>query len=127
MLIFGEENGGCIAELNSNLTPVLLAAGTYWQKGTYISLSDNYTKYRYIIIRQGWNAPGTQPCGVHDNFFVANLNGILNVNIPCYAHGALNNFVTMEFDPANPRQIRISNSNYTKSDSTAVRQVLGVA
>lgn len=119
-----------INEINKNLTDKLdkdytLAYGVWYANGVVIPLKDSYLNYRDIIIRTGWNG---QNGGIRDNRISINGNStILYQVIPVYQATKYLGALVVEFNPSNPKQVKIVQSSGLTSNnaSNGIRGIMG--
>lgn len=103
----------------------LLAYGVWYANGTVIPLSDSYRNYKDIIVRTGWNS---QNGGIRDNRISINKNGtVLYQVIPVYQATKYIGALVVEFNPSNPKQVKIVQSSGLTSGnaSNGIRSIMG--
>ena len=121
-----DAEGEIVAGLTDIMRPVALCSfSTYWQKGSIIELNDDFTNYKYLIIKQGWDSPGTAGSisGAKLHVIVPGL--LENAVIPCVIHGNIK-YMNLYFALENPSQVTITERDFSKSDAGAIRQIFGV-
>lgn len=110
--------------LSNNLGKLVAIStfGNYVKKGEVITLTEDYTNFKMLYAKTGWDST----TGISGIQIVPFMPQQCNVAlIPVFVRGTLLGCESLTFNSANHRQIIISESNIT-GGNTGIRQILGL-